>query len=333
LFSDAQVQRVGGTSDQQQVSAVSSTKAVSPLVRHTLSGAGLLFLAGASWWVTRTWLKESGADANDVALRVIVPLCVAAVMLTLCLGHERFWAGPRRQLRRAIEQIREGKMPIDALKDVGGGMSGVAADVAQVFHDARRLQQKIAEKEHEARQRVANKADSLQRVIGTLRLQAIRDPLTGLFNRRAFDELLPRLMDHCKQSGEDLSILMIDVDNFKPLNDTLGHPAGDSVLRSIAQLIRSSVQRPQDVGFRIGGDEFVVMPGAPPLPARNLAERLASLVSNLARTLRVPSKPGLSIGVCSMGEMHGTKTTPQSLLAEADRRLYEVKQKKPGRAA
>jgi diguanylate cyclase (GGDEF)-like protein len=210
---------------------------------------------------------------------------------------------------------------------VNGGLADVSLDFVTLLRDYRQLQKRLSEKDHEADQRVASKANALHRVIGTLRLQAIRDPLTGLFNRRALDELLPRLIDHCRGAGEDMSLLMIDVDHFKPLNDNLGHAAGDEMLKSIAQLIRSGVRTAQDAGFRCGGDEFViVMPGCPIGSARALADRLTALVANLAKTVRVTPKPGLSIGVCSINELPAPPTAA-SLLQEADRRLYEMKQK------
>jgi diguanylate cyclase (GGDEF)-like protein len=287
-----------------------------------LSAVGL-----AAWWTTRWWIERGGASAMQVALGVILPLCVGAIVATVLLGQQRYWMLPRRRLRGLIRDVRAGRMPIDALRDVGGGLAGVADDVASLLRDHRQLQKRLAEKDHEADQRVASKADALNRVIGSLRLQAIRDPLTGLFNRRALDELLPRLIDHCRAAGDDLSLLMIDVDHFKPLNDNLGHAAGDEMLRSIAQIIRSGVRTSQDAAFRCGGDEFVVvMPGCAAASAQALADRLAALVANLARTVRVTPRPGLSVGVCSITEL--PSPTALSLIQEADRRLYEVKHRR-----
>ena len=290
-----------------------------------LGRATVLAVGGvAAWASTRHWLA-TGDAAETWGPQLLAPVCVIGLLATMLIGQERRWNAPRRRLRTLIREIRAGRMPIESLKDIGGGLSDLAIDVATLFHDARRLEKRVAEKEIEADQRVASKADALHRVIGSLRLQAIRDPLTGLFNRRALDELLPRLIDHCRGAGEDLSVLMIDVDHFKALNDNLGHAAGDEMLKSIGQLIRSGVRSSQDAGFRCGGDEFVVvMPGAPLPPARALAERLANLVANLAKTLRVTPKPGLSVGVCALSEL--PSPTAGALLAEADKRLYAMKQ-------
>src|SRR5206468_3832062 len=108
-------------------------------------------------------------------------------------------------------------------------------------------------------------------------LQATRDPLTGLHNRRLLDQYLPRAIETCREKGDDLAVLAIDVDHFKKLNDAMGHAAGDALLRDIGRLIRSTV-RAQDAAFRCGGDEFViVLPGAGAEAAEAMARRLAWL--------------------------------------------------------
>ena len=116
----------------------------------------------------------------------------------------------------------------------------------------------MTEMDREVRQRIANKTEALERKIGSLHNQATRDVLTGLLNRRALDEHLAKAMERCAAKGLAVSVLMIDVDNFKPLNDTLGHAAGDELLRSIGQLLRSTL-RDGDTPFRCGGDEFVIV--------------------------------------------------------------------------
>ena len=172
-------------------------------------------------------------------------------------------------------------------------------------------------------QRVANRTDALERALGSLREKASRDAMTGLYNRRMLDETLPKLVAESVSGRRPLTVLMVDVDYFKMLNDTLGHAAGDELLRAIGQIIRSTA-RASDLAFRAGGDEFVVvMPEADPSAGPALRDRLVSLVDGLAKTLRVEKRPRLSIGVAHLRDAE--EPTASGLLAQADKALYAVK--------
>lgn len=246
-------------------------------------------------------------------------------------------AGPPPELddmADLLRRMRGGEEPIEALSRFHEGACGVlVTPLREIFHDFRQQRAAVAELENELRQRVANRTDALERALSSMRYQATRDALTGLFNRRFLDQYLPQAVQRHIKEKWDLSLLMVDVDNFKLLNDGLGHAAGDDLLRSIGQIIRSSV-RGEDVSFRVGGDEFIILlPNADPGVAGGIAERLISLVDALAKTLRVPAPPRLSIGVSSLTLSQAT--TPEELLEHADRALYVVKDarkaSRPGR--
>ncbi len=294
-----------------------------------MQSALTLVVAVAVWWVTRQLISAdssgSSTPANSAALHFILPIAMMALVIAAVVLQELRWYRPRRKLLRLMSEISESRMPIDAVKEVGGGIGPIASAVAASFHHARSLQRKLAQQELEMTQKVANRTDAMERVIGGLRQQAIRDGLTGLLNRRALDELLPRLIDHCRDKNEDLSLLMIDIDFFKQLNDQLGHAAGDEMLKTVGQIIRSSQHRAADVAFRCGGDEFViVLPGCPLAPAQQLAAGITSLVEQMAKTIKSNPRPGLSVGVCSMSEL--PNPSAGELLREADKRLYDAKQ-------
>jgi diguanylate cyclase (GGDEF)-like protein len=107
---------------------------------------------------------------------------------------------------------------------------------------------------------------------------AISDPLTGLRNHRAFQEDLARELQRVSRSGEPLSLVLLDLDGLKAINDRLGHQAGDERLQAVARAIRES-QRASDLGYRIGGDEFaVILSGARALGALEFAQRLRAIV-------------------------------------------------------
>jgi diguanylate cyclase (GGDEF)-like protein len=276
-------------------------------------------LASATWWLVWTNIGWRDHWVNSV----LVPAGIMLAIGLFVLRVELRWARPARTLADLLAQVRAGDAAIEALSDIRGGLVDLVPVIQQVLHDTRQQKQALAELNDEIRQRVANRTDALERQIGSLRQQATRDSLTGLFNRRMLDAYLPQLLARCRTERLDLSLLMIDVDHFKPLNDTLGHGAGDNLLRDIAHIIRSSV-RDQDAAFRIGGDEFaVLLPGAGDPVAQAIASRMRDLVDALARPLRVPVAPALSIGVASLSQMRNSDAP--AMLKEADRKLYEMK--------
>ncbi|MFV3304077.1 diguanylate cyclase domain-containing protein [Pseudomonas sp. NY15181] len=153
------------------------------------------------------------------------------------------------------------------------------------------------------------------------------DGLTGLSNRRHFDEYLEMEWRRAQREQTQLSILLIDVDHFKPYNDTFGHVQGDEALRQVAGAIRASCSRPSDLPARYGGEEFVlVLPGTSPGGARLLAEKLRRSVEDLgiAHELPHPGAPlTISIGVATVTPQAGQPY--RQLIEMADEALYNAK--------
>ena len=230
---------------------------------------------------------------------------------------------PVRRLLDLARRVQAGELPIESLSRVKGGVAPLVPLVQDLLGDIRRQRSELAAVEKDLGQRVASRTDALERALGSLKQQAVRDALTGLYNRRMLDEHLPPLVERRRADGGPLSVLMADVDHFKMLNDTLGHAAGDELLRSIGQLIRSGI-RDGDLAFRFGGDEFVVLlDGCDAPAARKLADRLISLVDALTKPMRVPRPPRLSVGVGRLADL--ADPSPHALLRQADRALYEEK--------
>jgi diguanylate cyclase (GGDEF)-like protein len=154
--------------------------------------------------------------------------------------------------------------------------------------------------------------------------EAHTDPLTGLANRRRFDEHLAAAIDAAQRDGRPLSLLALDLDHFKGVNDQHGHGVGDDVLRATAQALREAV-RGGDVAARLGGEEFaVVMPRTDVEGAVKLAERLREAVA----ALRVPDAEGrevrftTSIGTATVS---GARIDGSRLVGAADEALYAAK--------
>lgn len=158
----------------------------------------------------------------------------------------------------------------------------------------------------------------------TLRHQSIRDPLTGLFNRRYFEESLEREIRRARRRGTPLGVIMFDLDRFKVVNDNYGHEAGDVLLRTLGELLRRNV-RGEDVACRWGGEEFaVLLPEATLEATRVRAEELRAVV----RELKVPYQDRIlgpvtvSLGVAIFPDQG---LSGQSVLRAADAALYQSK--------
>jgi diguanylate cyclase (GGDEF)-like protein/PAS domain S-box-containing protein len=159
---------------------------------------------------------------------------------------------------------------------------------------------------------------------------AMTDALTGLWNRRAFDQALRREWKRTSRKESELSLLLLDLDDFKPLNDQYGHPLGDECLAAVASTISDSV-RATDVVCRWGGDEVaIILPATDQAGALKAAEKIRSAIE----VLRFRSKKNsdecvsvtASIGVATaLPEPDGMITAPQNLLLAADRALYRAK--------
>ncbi len=150
---------------------------------------------------------------------------------------------------------------------------------------------------------------------------ASTDPLTGLPNRRYFDEF-SSLLSSRRRSGDALAVLMIDIDKFKGLNDTYGHPVGDEVLKSVAGAITAAV-RDQDVPARIGGEEFaVLLRNTGPDVAHEIGERVRQAVREL--DLADFGVPGVSVSV-GVADATGPDEPIHALVDRADRALLRAK--------
>ncbi|MBI4915080.1 MAG: diguanylate cyclase [Acidobacteria bacterium] len=187
-----------------------------------------------------------------------------------------------------------------------------------------------ADRHAQSRQRLAvTVAEQLALSLANLRLretlqdQSIRDALTGLYNRRYMEETLDRELLRARRSGRRLGLIMLDVDHFKRFNDTLGHAAGDALVRQLGAFLATRF-RGDDVACRYGGDEFtLILPEAPLEVTRQRAEEVRNLVRGLE--VQLPGDTGpttVSLGIAVFPD-HGM--TRDDLVRAADAALYRAK--------
>ncbi len=153
------------------------------------------------------------------------------------------------------------------------------------------------------------------------------DGLTGIPNRRAFDEFLISEMKRCARLKKPICLAIIDIDNFKILNDTYGHQSGDKCLIEVGKLLKSFAQRPGDICARYGGEEFALIWGGTPLTeARKLSETLLQDIANLnIENTKSPTQPYLTVSIGLAEIIPDQNSREDELISKADSLLYRAK--------
>ena len=180
----------------------------------------------------------------------------------------------------------------------------------------------------ELEQRVQERTSELAQANETLHRMAIEDALTGLANRRRFNEIMEEEVRRARRNGSGLSLLMCDVDFFKRYNDEYGHQGGDDCLRMVGEIMRQVFKRAGDLPARYGGEEFaVILPGATQENAMCVAEILRKTIEDRAMPharSEVAPCVTLSIGLAASNEL-GTDQGPEWFIGQADEALYKSK--------
>jgi diguanylate cyclase (GGDEF)-like protein len=194
------------------------------------------------------------------------------------------------------------------------GTASLVGFLGQFFRQASawaEFRNRIAlEREHERNEELRRRLERLSR----------EDPLTGLANRRSWDETLAREFERTRRQGGRLSMILCDLDRLKDVNDRFGHAVGDQMLRAAAGLLRERV-RASDLASRIGGDEFgVLCPDTDPESASLVAEDLRVQLAGLSDS----PVPGLTLSIGVAG-LEPQDVSPTDLMLRADDRLYRAK--------
>jgi len=262
------------------------------------------------------WLvvSEISSDAAFGQLRRFRNLSIFVVLgLLLAVAASAYWLGviiarPLDRLSKGAAEVAAGDLAVD-LPEGGGGEVGYLTNVFNYMVSRLR----------EGRRELDSINETLQTKNEELEMLSITDGLTGLVNHRFLIQKLNEEGIRASRYKHEFSVLMADVDHFKQYNDEFGHPAGDEVLRRVADIIRGSV-RPGDTAARYGGEEYaIVMPETPGTEAFEIAEHIRARVASEA----FPGKKiTLSIGVA---EFPSDADLPHAVIAAADKALYEAK--------
>jgi diguanylate cyclase (GGDEF)-like protein len=263
---------------------------------------------------------------------------LTGVRATDVLGTKNHWTGfydaPRPCLADLVLEGASGKLLYEQVAPLGSDRAALSAenwcvmpqlasrrylaiDAGPIYSEAGELLGVVETlrditAQHEAQQ--------------SLKALASSDGLTGLANRRSFDQTLERECRRANRTGQPLSLLMIDIDHFKSLNDHLGHQAGDDCLKQIASILGGELLRPGDFAARYGGEEFVViLPATPVQGAEVVASRLLTAVDEFAIPNPVSPHGILTLSIGVAGSSRRCALGPVDLVRAADQALYRAK--------
>lgn len=280
--------------------AFSATMGSASMVIHLTDDITYHFIVVA-WLVGYSGLAVSSYSMNFRAVAAVFIPMLSLLIISLAL------AGTTTHLLSAIALTLWSAMVLIT-------MLPVSRSIIKAISLNHRLRLEIEERKKLAQQ---------------LRELSIKDGLTGLFNRRHFDDIYGNELKRAQRLGTELSLMMIDIDCFKQFNDTYGHRAGDDCLRCVSAAIGNSVNRPGDLVARYGGEEIVILlPGISSEHSFHLAEQMRHGIQNLS----IPHKETIVAGTDTVSVSIGIATlgpdAPQDdtdLLKRADDALYQAK--------
>ncbi len=274
---------------------------------------------------------DQRSAARDLTGPLVGLAALAVAGLAVCIGWFRFG------VQRPITQV------VDSLANVQAGLSDAAlssgapqelrealAAVDETCRELRKWRGEANSLRNAVDARVDAKTREVEKALRLAEREAETDALTQLRNRRALRRILPELFQQQLRAAHELSLVLIDIDHFKKLNDALGHAKGDELLHFFGELVRATLRRASDVAVRYGGDEFVLLlPDTSPVEAEGMIRRLVSLFGQRVRTIGAPDpQPTISAGIAGL-QQNGVDS-PEELLRLADEAMYWAKRKRRG---
>ncbi len=286
----------------QAVREVAPGRRASELVGYVRTG-----MAPNRWFQTM-------ASKLDLVMGVgSIATCMAIVLGSLLV---RRIVSPIESLAHAMLEFSEGNLdtrsPVRRRDEIGN----LVTSFNRMADQHQRTHQRIVRLNAELEERVAKRTQQLREL-------AARDPLTGLYNRRYFSEVLDRSFSEAVRYERDLSCLMLDLDDFKDVNDSFGHQVGDRLIMLMATTIVSDLRAP-DVAARYGGDEFIVL--LPQTDAERAGVLAARIIERFAQAVQQEFpriRTSISLGIASLNCLQAPDA--ESLIRSADHALYEAK--------
>jgi diguanylate cyclase (GGDEF)-like protein len=278
-------------------------------------------VSGIRWGtVTAVYsLRRLEAQFDRTRLRLGVSSVVLFVLLgaILYVGLDRLVVRPVRTLQQAVRRMGEGQLTTRVPPLRG-------SELGELTNTINRMASALQHERDNLERAVTERTKELQDANARLERLAVTDGLTGVFNHRRFQEQLQAEILRSDRHKRPLSVLMIDVDFFKKVNDALGHPAGDELLRRLAEVLSADL-RQTDLIARYGGEEFaVLLPETSKTEAVQVAERMRQAVESQlnGEGAKWPVRITVSIGVATFPE---EGPSGEQVLVAADQAMYVAK--------
>lgn len=290
-----------------------------PIIFHdpaddTSATAGTRLLGYARTGMVANYWQQSMSSTLDLVVGVGLLATLVAIPLGFFLI--RRIVSPLEGLADAMLRFSQGDLDVRSPVTRRDEIGRLAAVFNLMADQHRQTHERIVRLNEELEKRVAQRTQQLREL-------ASREPLTGLYNRRYFNETLERRFSEALRYESDLSCVMADLDGFKGVNDAFGHQIGDELLVLTAETISSQL-RTADVAARFGGDEFIVLlPQTDGDRARVLAERIVERFTHEVRERLPQIRMTMSLGIASLSSPEAGDA--ESLIRTADHALYEAK--------
>jgi diguanylate cyclase (GGDEF)-like protein len=318
----------GDTRDLPRPSAAAVADYTGPDGLRRVGSAMQLERFGWTLVVEQPYQDAFAPAVGAVREQMLVNLCIVLGFSLVAFQLARSIVRPIQALSHAARRIAAGET--DVLVDGAAGADEIGV-LARAFNDmsARLRRNQLALEEsrlevEDANARLIAQNNELQRVNEVFQQLSITDDLTKLHNHRFFHEHLPREMKRASRTGEPLALIVIDLDDFKRLNDRFGHAAGDAVLSQVA-VVMSGVIREMDLLARYGGEEFALLASRTPLDgAVALAEKIRLAISQARFTASSPEGP-IEIQVTASLGVAAFRGDEKAFFNDADRALYRAK--------
>jgi diguanylate cyclase (GGDEF)-like protein len=255
-----------------------------------------------------------------------IPVAALAILVQFLARQNlnRRLHGPLQSLvQSAAGEVNAAAVPGDG--NAGHELSVVSEALNRLRSERMTWRQRTHLIERRVDSEIAKETRRINQDLRRVQKEAWLDPLTGIYNRRFLQEKFPEIFLAQKNTGRDLTVVMLDLDSFKPLNDCLGHAAGDEMLAYVGDLLRHTI-RSDDFAVRYGGDEFLlILPGVSVDMAQSTVERILATFAQRAKMM-APIQPPPTISAGIAGVLRNRPNQASELLGMADTALLSSKQ-------